>query len=77
MSEVTAVDAAEVAEGGAVLRDVSDIDGHVDEVFGLPAGGSQRGDEVAGGDVEPLDDSAAANGCVGTLRGLTGWRRWS
>ena len=60
MSELTAVDAAELAEGGAVLRDVGDIDGHVDEVFGLPAGGSQRRDEVACGDIEPLDDSAAA-----------------
>jgi hypothetical protein len=49
-----------------------DMDGHVDEVFGLLAGGSQRGDEVACGDVEPPDDSAAANGSVGTLRGLTG-----
>jgi hypothetical protein len=51
VSELTAGDAAELAEGGVVLRDVGDIDGHVDEVFGLPAGGSQRRDEVACGDV--------------------------
>jgi hypothetical protein len=33
VSEVSAVDGAEVAEGRAVLRDVGDTDGHVDEVF--------------------------------------------